>query len=507
MKSAGKGTALKSDQSPAGRPAAGAPKAKTGNELLKLLETSKGSITLQELLLHKDLTASIKAEVPEVLDAIVSRDPNAKCHLQSILDCALHAILPGKIIDSKFPMPRASMACTRVLCFPSQGLQRRLCRHPLFFASLREFPSTENGQTSPVLCGHFEEIIIATLRFDPDLLSTSLSGMLPVLLSRIDLLGYQEILYSCCVERIELFARPNKPVIVYRTIARCALQYAESYVRDHELVTCRRLFGVWATLERIMWDRNFEDFGPIACDLEFVRNLVQAAFVAPMEKDMYVAFRESIRCLEHLIRIAAETAPAGDIPEKAKGRRGERPFDAARTFIKQFAIGFYLRHNVRTYNWEDPNLNAEQLMLVDAFPVLWQGGIDYMFPLFFHNPPLSADFNRIMLQKMVEWRRVRFLTFCHEHHILDLIIRSNPRSPLDNDAGGLVGPMNPQIWKLAQFITFGTCKKVKPQDPPPVPYRIPEEYAEEYERFSAFVVNRLLPYVNLVENEKAKFKT
>jgi hypothetical protein len=225
-----------------------------------------------------------------------------------------------------------------------------------------------------------------------------------------------------------------------------------------------------------------------------------------MEKDMYVAFRESIRCLEHLIRIATETTPAGDVPEKAKGRRTERPFHAVQTFVKQFAIGFCPTHNVQTYNWEDPNLNPEQLMLVDAFPVLWQGGIDYMFPLFFLNPPLSADFNRIMLQKMVEWRRVRFLTFCHEHQILDRIIRSNPMSPLDQTTGGdRFRPMNPQIWKLAQFISFGACKKVKSGESSR-PYRIPDEYAEEYERFSAFVANRLLPYVNLVENEKAKFK-
>lgn len=62
---------------------------------------------------------------------------------------------------------------------------------------------------------------------------------------------------------------------------------------------------------------------------------------------------------------------------------------------------------------------------------------------------------------------------------------------------------NPQLWQLARFIATGTFRK-PPAQAIPVPYRTPDEFTEEHERFSQFVVTHRLPYLDEIAYGKAK---
>jgi hypothetical protein len=87
----------------------------------------------------------------------------------------------------------------------------------------------------------------------------------------------------------------------------------------------------------------------------------------------------------------------------------------------------------------------------------------------------------------------------HRNQILDRIAAASP----DQARARNLLATNPHVWQLAQFVAFGYYKKLKDRQEPKL-YPVPDEFREEYDRFSRFVVTKLLPYLNFVDNEKAK---
>jgi hypothetical protein len=137
---------------------------------------------------------------------------------------------------------------------------------------------------------------------------------------------------------------------------------------------------------------------------------------------------------------------------------------------------------------------------------MWPGGVDYMFPLFFTNPVVSPEFNRVFYERVCGFTRVRFLTFIHDHQILDRIIAyvtACPVTPPPKNGIPQGRPLNPQIWQFAHFIATGVFKKSK-QLGEIRPYDTPDEYKEEYERFSPFVVKHLLPHITELNSVKSR---
>jgi hypothetical protein len=57
---------------------------------------------------------------------------------------------------------------------------------------------------------------------------------------------------------------------------------------------------------------------------------------------------------------------------------------------------------------------------------------------------------------------------------------------------------NPQLWQLARDVSEAPAQAI------PVPYRTPDEFTEEHERFSQFVVTHRLPYLDEIAYGKAK---
>jgi hypothetical protein len=362
-------------------------------------------------------------------------------------------------------------------------LIRRLCAAPLFLRALKEFPSTEFGQTNPIFCSHFHVLLISVIEGDSNQLRTTFAGFLPVIVNRIQLGGYQSILRILIRDHLEGIAFPHQPIDAFRFMGARSFAFAQSYIRTSDIVFCRRIHALFTVLREFFSDRENGALSPFARDLEFVRGVVHATFHAPLDNEMYVAFREGIRLVAELVRRL-------------------QPGDPVKKFVKPFAIAFCDRYNVRTYDWQGTELRAEQRMLVDAFSVLWQGGIDHMFPLFFADPPVSGEFNRTLLRAVAGWKAPRFLTWMHRNQILERIVAA----AADQARARHLAATNPQVWQLAQFVAFGYYKRLKDGQKPKT-YKVPDEFREEYDRFSSFVVARLLPYLNLVENEKAKCHT
>jgi hypothetical protein len=46
-----------------------------------------------------------------------------------------------------------------------------------------------------------------------------------------------------------------------------------------------------------------------------------------------------------------------------------------------------------------------------VFPVLWWGGLEFMFPVFFNQPPVSSDFCRAVYKGIKELTPQKFAIF------------------------------------------------------------------------------------------------
>jgi hypothetical protein len=256
----------------------------------------------------------------------------------------------------------------------------------------------------------------------------------------------------------------------------------------------------------VLSERTADEVQPLVHDLVFMKTFTQAVFAAPLEPDMHPAFRIGVRTL-------AQACTIGRVFEKSEHQlfdseenKGAVLTEAIRKFLKNFAIAFYEEHGVQNADWETRKLTNQQKMLVEAFPVLWPGGIDYMFPVFFFTPPLDTEFNRVFVQRLCGCSRIRFMTFVHDHRIIDRIIRCAEASPVGVNAQNweCTGrALNPQVWQLAKFMATGVFKKSRVIGEVKA-YPTPEEYREEYDRFSIFVVNYLLPYCAELANTKAQ---
>jgi hypothetical protein len=353
--------------------------------------------------------------------------------------------------------------------------------------------------------------MLAVLRANSDLLATTFRGFLSVALNHVELAGYQEILINLCAERTDYSALPlEQPVHGFRLISARALKFADDYLRDQTVLSCRRLQGVVSVLWQVFAERDPEDFVQYTQDLEFMRDLVLAVFRAPLARDMRLAFLEGVQLLRKLIEIGRIWDKSDGEPDaESRSRRSARPGETVKAFIKQFAIGFYERHGVATADWDAEVLSAEQKMLIQAFPVLWQGGIDWMVPIFFRVPVVSGDFNRAFFEGAGAFGRVRLLTWIEKNKVLERIVKFAQNSPLlqENEDGEILQhALNPQVWQLARYIASGLFKKAKLIGKAR-PFATPPEHREEYDRFGTFVANVVLTYFNVVEHEKAKYKT
>jgi hypothetical protein len=476
---------------------------------VKLFDRKKGAVTVSDILLNRDAINSMRSEPRDYID-FVCDPPN----LESILNFALHAPVDSFLEQNDNSLALMSSTATRLLSVPSRVLSDRLLKgggpsSELFLRTLKEFPGTSDGVSNPVLIGHFRELFDWAVRGNRELLSTAFRGFVNVAVNHAELSGYQDIVVCLILDRCDRFALPYEEIEGYRAIARRALFWANEFLRTNSVVLCRRLHGIFAAIWQALVDRAREECVPIATDLTFVRLLTQAVFAAPLEEDMHVAFRTGVQMLSQICSVGRIFEKRGSVSsESEEGAVDEVPPTGkeVRVFLKAFAIGFYKDHNVETANWETTELTKVQRMLVEAFPVLWPGGIDYMFPLLFAERPVLSGFNRVFVERLCGLSRVRFLTFVHDHGILDRIMAFGRFSPMGWRAqeGDLdTRPMNPQVWQLAKFIATGIRRKSRELGTIR-PYPTPMEYKEEYEKFSLFVIDYLLPYDTELQIQKGK---
>jgi hypothetical protein len=219
-----------------------------------------------------------------------------------------------------------------------------------------------------------------------------------------------------------------------------------------------------------------DDFQDTCLDIKFVLPLVEAIALIAVADDMRLAFLEGVRVLSLIVEFGEKKN------EKTVAR-----------VVKFFARRFYLSRNVDKIDWKKEKFEGPELMLIDAFPLFWQGGIDYMYPLLFRPVPIKSEFNQAIVARICQFRESRFLRYVHDHKILQEIEKMEPQ-PKRPD-------LNPHVFTLAKFIATGKYGKA-----PPKHFATPAEDMAEYDRFSYFIAAKWLPYRDLRAEEKLSLK-
>jgi hypothetical protein len=192
---------------------------------------------------------------------------------------------------------------------------------------------------------------------------------------------------------------------------------------------------------------------------EVMRSFFHAAFdgVAPgaMNLRRSAIMRHGVHALEKVI----------DIFRPKKGRARTKEWEDISSIGRIISKDFYGRfccfgkRTVEDYRGED-----DFRLLIDAFPVLWWGGLDFMFPAFFDQPPASSDFGRAMYKGIKKLSPQKFALFASRNHLVDKILdKTGFFNPYDRE----LKKMNPPPIALnTHIVRLFRLYAVKDRDPP-----------------------------------------
>jgi hypothetical protein len=134
------------------------------NKLTALITDSGDGLALTEVLQHSDLSASAKAEVPELVDFLMPQmdePPNAK-QRERLAELAGWALTPP-FLKERFDFRLSRNAANLLSQFPGQILKRTLYTDSPLPHALRDFLGSPFAHQE-VYCGHFQRITEALLR-------------------------------------------------------------------------------------------------------------------------------------------------------------------------------------------------------------------------------------------------------------------------------------------------------------------------------------------------------
>jgi hypothetical protein len=240
-----------------------------------------------------------------------------------------------------------------------------------------------------------------------------------------------------------------------------------------------KVAGVFNCLLSLLKEQTLTTLSAIQTQ-SFVVALVEATFDDP-EKNRLV-FSLGVDVISRIVASMEQ-------PSESQAPRLNEELDSIRKYLAGYAADFAVRfHAAEKYNEWDPEAlkpDSEQRILLQAFPVLWEGLIEYVIPVFFWNPPFSADFNSAFLERVKAMPREKLLDFAPKVIAAfreDSIVV--PGSAAVQNSKVRVIAANPHPARLAEYLaTFA---------------HPPEGECENWAPLSTIVAWRLIPYLACV---------
>jgi hypothetical protein len=501
------------------------------NRLTALFDSKGSAVTVEDVFDNLDFAVSLRNEVPSLCDFICPDRADDRGHLPEICDYALH---PTPEQQGHPNVAKYAAAATKCLSSPSGIIGQRLARCTWFMEHIQSLFAEETIITNPVYAGHLQAIVVSVVRRNQDqnLLEGPFCQMFSLVLEHIDLPGWQEGLQSLAVDWADQFGSnliwgdEHPQFLAYRVLAACANDFASELAWPAESDRAqRRLYGLFSTLLRVLGDRELEYSTFFCVDLAVIDGFIQAIIKAAIFGGAEAALLLGVRVLKRMIRCARLSQDKPDFAANSI---------LVRKLVKRAAIGFYAMQLVKDPakpvedddRWHEvtafgPLDDKKKRILVDVFPVFWQGGIEHLFPLFFQNPAVSSLFNRTVVKHLARMSAAnpdKFIVFVRKVGAIPLILRTwvKSMSPLDREMRDALSPkliLNPQVLQFTQLITYGRAKWPRPRRPPDDPYGplLPPEqvlplwwdksHIPHYKDYSMWVRDVLFPFYTFMVRE------
>jgi hypothetical protein len=413
------------------------------------------------VLLHSEYVNTLRA-APRSLQEYLTEHPTALRQL-------FHHALAGT--DS-----RLSALATRALAQPKSNFYAAIVNAPAFGEGLREFTNSA-GTRNPVYVGHFGAILLCSLRAEYELVSAAVGGMgcfVKTVFETIGLLGRQEFLWYLLQEQPTRWTGTDgSPAAGFATLAAMVADAAER--REWPTVV-----GFLNVLLNSLKDEILQPNDGIS-SLELVSALTDATFADPKEELVFYTGIDVITRIVAWMENPQDPVAQAEWAPELPGVKG---------FLAAYGEGFLRRFDTPEEGaWEAEQLGEQQMILVRAFPVLWEAMIERLYPVFFRNPPVSSDFNSAFLERVCKMERPRVLWFAPR--LIRQFLRKPmvvPGSRLAQQRDGQVVAANPHLVKLAQWLA----------EQPHAPASECTKADSEWVRFTEVVVDGVLPYLERV---------
>lgn len=189
------------------------------------------------------------------------------------------------------------------------------------------------------------------------------------------------------------------------------------------------------------------------------------------------------------------------------------PKSAIARYVKARGKAFYKKLGLDDMKIS-PDINLDEIKpelkdIIASFPAFYKSGFNQLYKLMFcpHNV-VSSDFGRICLDYIVSMPEAKFNRFIDDNKIKKLIMDNMPKLPNDEellDSEENIQYLNPHVILLAFYIIEG-LPKVRGTDDNTI---VPNPYSPDStrdEKFLQFVVERVLPFRQLVLPDLTKYK-
>jgi hypothetical protein len=336
-----------------------------------------------------------------------------------------------------------------------------------FTQCLLDFLTSEDSN-NPVHVGHFGTIFLAGLRCAPDTLSGDLlQSIVRHCYDKLDILGWQEFLSLLLLDWGPRWCGEENHAAGFANLAKAI---GNAYLRKRWPI----VVGFFNALLSFVKEQVVQGLDPAMYEISFIMELTEATFEEPIKQTLVLDL--GVDLISRIIDGLED-----DSEDFARPPEGQK--EKVAQYLRAYGMEFANRFRAANKKWDSKPepFPDEQKILLKAFPVLWEGLIDSVYPVFFWDPPFSVEFNIAFFKRVQGLERSKVLEFA-EKLILKLPVEAIvvPNSKEANNSVQTIVRTNAHIVLLVEWLAN-------------TPHVL-EDHCETWDKLSPIVAEKMLPY-------------
>lgn len=383
-------------------------RAKITNDLTRLIDSG---CDLKQVLMCKDLTISIRNEVPELIEFFFN-EKNGEKQLNELFDYALTTKLNNNEDDYKnYNKPAAT-----VLSSVCRSLQNKLNDNSELKNRLLNFFNDCDGDEenkpyrNPILAGHFQRIMETYNRFSGKKFVSEFNGIYKVLLDNLDLNAYYLLFVNLSIESLKGVAGAEKSASdMFDDIARIIQESKPE----------KQLNIINALMDIIKQSTEPPD---TMCRNSLIESLFD---IASKSSENILLFTNSFKLIKKLFEID-ESINQDETSEKKENHK-----KLVDNLYKKCFCSKGLKYDRLSSDY------PLKYWMLSGFAILYSADnfrpMDFMLPVFFNHTFVNTDFCLGFLNGIKEMDKEKRIDFITRNELLNKIMGRVKPFPLGNE--------------------------------------------------------------------------